>query len=39
MIPPVFGEFGLIEKIANNKTIREVMNLNSVKSIIQKLDF
>ncbi|SDH29551.1 RES domain-containing protein [Mucilaginibacter gossypii] len=39
MIPPVFDEFGLIEKIANNKTNREFMNLNSIESIIQKLDF
>jgi hypothetical protein len=33
MIPPVFDE------IANNKTNREVMNLNSIESIIQKLNF
>lgn len=39
MIPPVYDEFGLIEKIANNKTNREVMNLNSVEDVIKKLNF
>lgn len=39
MIATVFDEFGLIEKIANNKTNREVMNLNSIDNIIKKLDY
>lgn len=39
IIAPVFDELGLIEKIANNKTNQEVMNLNSVDDVKKKLDY
>jgi hypothetical protein len=38
-IPPILDEFGLIEKIANNKTNQEVMNLNTVDDVKKKLAF
>lgn len=38
-LPPIFDEFGLVEKIANNLTNREVMNLNAIPEIKKKLDY
>jgi len=39
MLPPIFDEFGLVEKIANNLTNREVINLNPIPEIKKKLDY
>lgn len=38
-LPPVFDEFGLVEKIANKLTNREVMNLNAIPEIKKKLNY
>ena len=38
-VAPVFDEFGLVEKMANNLTNREVMNLNPIPEIKKKLDY
>lgn len=39
MITPILDRHGLIEKIANNKTNRESMNLNPISDIKKKLDY
>ncbi|MDO3626213.1 hypothetical protein [Mucilaginibacter sp. BT774] len=38
-LTPVFDEFGLVEKIANNLTNREVMNLNPLPEIKKILEY